>query len=175
MSFNDHQKQLLRTQNEKINNENAEGFALVTWLTGIVTKLGLRYLVKSLWTLLLYSSFLIVGVFIGRLVYSTFPTNPIYAVIGGVLAACAAFLFTNWIDGVSNKLRMKGNRNYIPLRFLVLIIFAGIPFYAGLDKGYSAIRSDAPFLKIIAGCLFGLLLSAPAIKKVMFTRAIDKN
>lgn len=170
MSFNDHQKQLLRTQNEKLNKESAEGFAFLTGLMGIVTKLGLRFLFTSLWTLLLYISFLIVGVFIGRLVYTMFPTKPIYAVILGVLAACAAFLLTNWIDGVSHKLKREGNRYYIHLTILVLIIFEGIPFYAGFDKGFTNLRSDSLFLKIIAGCLFGLLLSAPAIKKVMFTR-----
>ncbi|MFC7514577.1 hypothetical protein ACFQUU_06135 [Herbaspirillum sp. GCM10030257] len=158
MSYEDHQKQLMRRQNEEIARKNSEGGG-----EAVVGILGL------LWLMVIYLPFVIIAVAVG--IYANkhwgFQTFP--AFITAVLVAFAAYFLINLIESFSDGLKEEGNYWYIPIKLFVLVTVTGAPFVLGYQLGASAVDSNHPWQRMLAGGFVGLLLAGPAYAQVILS------
>ena len=162
MDYEDHQKQILRRQNEQISRENAAA----------ETSALFDLIFKTLWFCILYFPFVIISISVGRFAHKQFSFEFFPSAIAAVLSGFAAYLLINWIEAYSDKLKDEGNRFYIPIKILVLCFVSGIPFLIGYQLGASVISGDSPIQKIIAGGLLGLAFAVPAYRQVILSNKV---
>lgn len=128
------------------------------WLSGILS---------LLWFSAIYLPFIILAVEVGRFVSEKLAWHWFVCAILGLGAGIGGYLALVAMEGFSDVLKEEKCLWYIPLKLIVLIFAAGIPFLLGYEIGTSIIGDAASLTeKIIAGSFGGLILGIPAYRNV---------
>lgn len=165
MSYEEHQKNILRRHNEEIAKQNErDGGDSISFILG------------TFWYALVYSPFLIIAMLSGNFVHKQFSFEPIPSGIVGLVAGYAIFFLINLIEAFSDDLKKRGNRLYILIKIFVLIFVAGIPFLIGFQLGIELIKDTGiSFQKIMTGVFLGLVFAIPAYYQVILNGKDDSG
>ncbi|WP_176718934.1 hypothetical protein, partial [Methylophaga muralis] len=116
---------------------------------------------KLMWLSLVYSPFVFVGGYVFFVLWDNYAVHGGVSAIGGIISAVALYILIFFFEGLKFELKSRGNKIWILLKTMNVLIVCGLPFILGgsLAASFMDDKVVSSVEVWIVFCFFGLFPS----------------
>ena len=132
---------------------------------------------KLMWLSLVYSPFVFVGGYVFFVLWDNVSVHGLVAAIGGIISAAVLYFLIFFFEGIRLEMKSRGNKIWILLKAINVLIVCGLPFILGGSLATSFMDDkDVSSVEVwIVFCFFGLFLSFIAYSGVFGQESSLRN